>query len=247
MTASAMYLAEFLGTAFLLLLGNGINMTLSLNKSYGKGGGWMVTCFGWGIAVTMSAYLTGWVSGAHLNPALTIALAAGGVLDWALVPGYIIAQILGGILGATLAFITYRDLMNEEPDAGTKLGVFSTGPAIDNKPWNVVTEAIGTAILVIGILAIGYGKNMVEPGVKPFMVGMLIAVIGMATGGATGFAINPARDLGPRIAHAILPIKGKGGSNWGYAWVPIVGPIIGALIGLAIFNFFSSACVTCFN
>lgn len=247
MTASAMYLAEFLGTAFLLLLGNGINMTLSLNKSYGKGGGWMVTCFGWGIAVTMSAYLTGWVSGAHLNPALTIALAAGGVLDWALVPGYIIAQILGGILGATLAFITYKDLMNEEPDAGTKLGVFSTGPAIDNKPWNVVTEAMGTAILVIGILAIGYGKNMVEPGIKPFMVGMLIAVIGMATGGATGFAINPARDLGPRIAHAILPIKGKGGSNWGYAWVPIVGPIIGALIGLAVFNFFSSACVTCFN
>ena len=247
MTASAMYLAEFLGTAFLLLLGNGINMTLSLNKSYGKGGGWMVTCFGWGIAVTMSAYLTGWVSGAHLNPALTIALAAGGVLDWALVPGYIIAQILGGILGATLAFLTYKDLMNEEPDAGTKLGVFSTGPAIDNKPWNVVTEAMGTAILVIGILAIGYGKNMVEPGIKPFMVGMLIAVIGMATGGATGFAINPARDLGPRIAHAILPIKGKGGSNWGYAWVPIVGPIIGALIGLAVFNFFSSACVTCFN
>ncbi|WP_291258778.1 MIP/aquaporin family protein [Fusobacterium sp.] len=245
MTASAMYLAEFLGTAFLLLLGNGINMTLSLNKSYGKGGGWMVTCFGWGIAVSMAAYLTGWVSGAHLNPALTIALAMDGALDWALVPGYIIAQVLGGIVGATLAYLTYKNLMDEEPDSATKLGVFSTGPAIPNKFWNVVTEAVGTAILVIGILAIGYGKNMVEPGIKPFLVGMLISVIGMATGGATGFAINPARDLGPRIAHAILPIKGKGGSNWGYAWVPIVGPIIGALLGIALFNFFSISCVAC--
>ncbi len=245
MTASAMYLAEFLGTAFLLLLGNGINMTLSLNKSYGKGGGWMVTCFGWGIAVSMAAYLTGWVSGAHLNPALTIALAVDGVLDWALVPGYIIAQVLGGIAGATLAYLTYKNLMDEEPNSATKLGVFSTGPAIPNKFWNVVTEAVGTAILVIGILAIGYGKNMVAPGIKPFLVGMLVSVIGMATGGATGFAINPARDLGPRIAHAILPIKGKGDSNWGYAWVPIVGPIIGALIGIALFNFFSISCVAC--
>lgn len=245
MTASAMYLAEFLGTAFLLLLGNGINMTLSLNKSYGKGGGWMVTCFGWGIAVSMAAYLTGWVSGAHLNPALTIALAVDGALDWALVPGYIIAQVLGGMVGAILAYLTYKNLMDEEPNSATKLGVFSTGPAIPNKFWNVVTEAVGTAILVIGILAIGYGKNMVEPGIKPFLVGMLISVIGMATGGATGFAINPARDLGPRIAHAILPIKGKGDSNWGYAWVPIVGPIIGALIGIALFNFFSISCVAC--
>lgn len=245
MTASAMYLAEFLGTAFLLLLGNGINMTLNLNKSYGKGGGWMVTCFGWGIAVSMAAYLTGWVSGAYLNPALTIALAVDGALDWALVPGYIIAQVLGGIVGAILAYLTYKNLMDEELNPATKLGVFSTGPAIPNKFWNVVTEAVGTAILVIGILAIGYGKNMVEPGIKPFLVGMLISVIGMATGGATGFAINPARDLGPRIAHAILPIKGKGDSNWGYAWVPIVGPIIGALIGIALFNFFSISCVAC--
>lgn len=246
MEPMAMYLAEFLGTAFLLLLGNGINMTMSLNKSYGKGGGWMVTCFGWGIAVAMAAYLTGWVSGAHLNPALTIALAFGGTLDWGLVPGYIIAQILGGILGAILAYLTYKNLMDEEPDAGTKLGVFSTGPAIPNKFWNIVTEAVGTAILVIGILAIGYGKNMVDPGIKPFLVGMLICVIGMATGGATGFAINPARDLGPRIAHAFLPIKGKGDSNWGYAIVPIVGPIVGALIGVAIFNLFSTTCAACF-
>lgn len=245
MTPSSMYLAEFIGTALLLLLGNGINMTLSLRKSFGKGGGWMVTCFGWGIAVSMSAYLTGWVSGAHLNPALSIAMVLSGRMDAGLLPGYIIAQVLGGIVGATLAYLTYKDLMDEEPDAGTKLGVFATGPAIDHKPWNVVTEVVGTVILVVGILAIGYGKNMVEPGISPFLVGMLICVIGMATGGATGFAINPARDLGPRIAHAILPIKGKGGSNWGYAWVPIVGPIIGAVLGVLFFDTFVGQCIVC--
>lgn len=245
MEPSSMYLAEFIGTALLLLMGNGVNMTLSLDKSFGKGGGWMVTCFGWGMSVTMSAYLTGWVSGAHLNPALSIALALSGRMDWALVPGYIVAQVLGGILGATLAYLVYKDLMDAEPDAGVKLGVFSTGPAIDHKPWNVVTEIVGTAILVIGILAIGYGKNMVQPGITPFLVGLLICVIGMSTGGATGFAINPARDLGPRIAHSILPIKGKGGSNWGYAWVPIVGPIIGAVLGVLLFDFFANYCVEC--
>lgn len=243
MTTTAMYLAEFVGTALLLLLGNGINMTLNLRKSFGKGGGWSVTCIGWGMAVTMSAYLTGWVSGAHLNPALSIAMVLSGRMDAALLPGYIIAQILGGIFGGTLAYLAYKDLMDDEPEAGTKLGVFSTGPAIDHKPWNVVTEAIGTAVLVIGILAIGYGANGVSGGMGPFLVGMLICVIGMALGGATGFAINPARDLGPRIAHAILPIKGKGSSNWQYAWVPIVGPIIGAVLGVVIFDLFAAACV----
>lgn len=245
MTNCSMYLAEFIGTAMLLLLGNGINMTVNLNKSYGKGGGWMVTCFGWGMAVSMSAYLTGWASGAHLNPALTLALAFGGRMEWNLVFGYIVAQIFGAIFGATLAYLTYKNLMDEEEDAGTKLGVFSTGPAINNKFWNLVTEIIGTFILVIGILAIGYGKNMVEPGISPFIVGLLICVIGMATGGATGFAINPARDLGPRIAHFILPIKGKGDSNWAYAWIPIVGPIIGALLAVAVFDTFVNFCVVC--
>lgn len=238
-----MYLAEFVGTTLLLLLGNGINMTLSLRKSFGKGGGWMVTCFGWGISVTMSAYLTGWISGAHLNPALSIAFVLSGRMDAALLPGYIIAQILGGIFGATLAYLAYKDLVDDEPDTGTKLGVFATGPAIDNKPWNVVTEIIGTAILVIGILAVGYGANGVGAGMGPFLVGMLICVIGMAVGGATGFAINPARDLGPRIAHAVLPIKGKGSSNWQYSWVPIIGPIIGAILGAVIFDTFIKFCV----
>lgn len=243
MAPSSMYLAEFVGTTLLLLLGNGINMTLSLRKSFAKGGGWICTCLGWGMAVTMSAYLTGWVSGAHLNPALSIAFAMTGRLDPALLPGYIIAQMLGGIFGATLAYLANKDLMDDEPEAGTKLGVFATGPAIDNKPWNVVTEIIGTAILVLGILATGYSANGVGAGMGAFLVGLLIFVIGVAVGGATGFAINPARDLGPRIAHAILPIKGKGGSNWGYAWVPVVGPIIGAILGAVIFEAFVAACI----
>lgn len=242
MTPTSMYLAEFVGTTLLLLLGNGINMTLSLRKSFGKGGGWAVTCIGWGMAVTMSAYFTGWVSGAHLNPALSIALVLSGRMDASLLPGYIVAQLLGGIFGACLAYLAYKDLLDEEEDAGTKLGVFATGPAVDNKPWNVVTEVIGTAVLVIGIQAIGYGKNGVPGGIGPFLVGMLICVIGMALGGATGFAINPARDLGPRIAHAILPIKGKGSSNWQYAWVPIVGPIVGAVLGVVIFDMFVKVC-----
>ena len=241
MTPMAMYLGEFFGTALLLLLGNGINMTMSLKKSYGKGGGWIVTTLGWGLAVTMSVYLVGWVSGAHLNPAVTLALAVSGRMSWSLVPGYFIAQVLGGILGAILAYLTYKDLMDEENDPGVTLGVFATGPAIDNKPWNVVTETIGTFVLTLGILAIGYGGKLDSVGMTPFIVGLLITVIGMGTGGATGFAINPARDLGPRIAHAILPIKGKGGSNWQYSWVPIVGPLLGGALGAVFFDFFLAA------
>lgn len=242
MTPGAMYLGEFIGTAALLFFGNGVCMTVSLNKSYGKGSGWIVICMGWGLAVTMAVYMVGWVSGAHLNPAVTLGLAAAGSFPWKLVPGYIIAQVIGAFVGACLAWISYKDLMDEEPDAGVKLGVFSTGPAIDNKPMNTVTEFLGTFLLVSGILAIGYG-NGVTGGMAPFIVGMLIAVIGMAVGGATGFAINPARDLGPRIAHAMLPIKGKGGSNWGYAWVPIVGPALGGIVGGVFYVWFISMAV----
>lgn len=243
MTPSSMYLAEFLGTALLLLFGNGICMTVSLKKSYGNGGGWIVICFGWGMAVTMAAYLTGWVSGAHLNPALSIALAVSGRFDWALVPGYIISQVLGAMFGAFLAYLAYKNLLDEEEDKGVKLGVFCTGPAIDNKFWNVVTEVIGSAILLIGILAIGYDKNQVDLGISPFLVGILICVIGMSLGGATGFAINPARDFGPRLAHQLLPIKNKGDSNWKYAWIPIVAPIIGAIIGVLFFDKFIGYCI----
>lgn len=238
MTPMSMYIGEFVGTALLLLLGNGINMTCSLKKSYGKGGGWIVICLGWGLAVSMAVYLVGWVSGAHLNPAVTLALALSGRMAWSLVPGYWIAQFLGAFVGACLAYLVYRDMMNEEDNPAVTLGVFSTGPAIDNAPWNVVTEVIGTFILIVGILAIGYGGKLDTVGLTPFIVGLLICVIGMGTGGATGFAINPARDLGPRIAHAVLPIKGKGGSNWGYAWVPIVGPLVGGALGVWFFDAF---------
>lgn len=240
MSNMGLYIGEFFGTALLLLLGNGINMTCSLKHSYGKGAGWIVITFGWGFSVMLAAYATGWLSGAHLNPALTIALAITGRFTWNLVFGYIIAQVLGGIVGATLAYLTYKVQMDEEPEAGVKLGVFSTGPSIDVPIWNVVTEVIGTAILVLGILALGYEGAGIQSGNGAFFVGLLVVVIGMATGGATGYAINPARDLGPRIAHAILPIKGKGSSNWRYSWIPIVGPIIGAILGAVIFDIFLS-------
>ncbi|WP_432777408.1 MIP/aquaporin family protein [Fusobacterium polymorphum] len=244
MSNMSLYIGEFVGTTLLLLLGNGVNMTCSLKHSYGKGGGWIVTTFGWGFAVMIPAYVTGWVSGAHMNPALTIALAVTGKFPGELVFGYIIAQMLGGIVGATLAYLTYKVQMDEEPEAGVKLGVFSTGPSIDVPVWNVVTEIIATALLLIGVLAIGYGEVGIQPGNgAAFFVGLLIVIIGMATGGATGYALNPARDLGPRIAHAILPIKGKGGSNWKYSWVPVVGPIIGAVLGAVIFDAFIAAVI----
>lgn len=239
MEAMSMYLGEFVGTALLLWLGNGVNMTCSLKHSYGKGVGWVAVCFGWGFSVMMAVYAVGWISGAHLNPAVTVGLAVGGALSWALVPGYIIAQMAGAIVGATLAYITYKVQMDEEPDAATKLGVFSTGPSINAPLWNMIQEAMATAILLIGILAVGVAG--VGAAYAPIVIGLLITLIGFAAGGGTGFAINPARDLGPRIAHAILPIKGKGDSNWAYAWVPVVGPIIGGIIGVVLFNAFISA------
>ena len=241
MSNMSMYIGEFVGTTLLLLLGNGVNMTCSLKHSYGKGAGWIVTPFGWGFAVMIPAYITGWVSGAHMNPALTIALAVTGKFPGNLVLGYIVAQMLGGIFGATLAYLVYKVQMDAEPEPAVKLGVFSTGPSIDAPIWNVVTEIIGTALLLIGVLAFGYGEVGIQPGNGAFFVGLLIVLLGMATGGATGNALNPARDLGPRIAHAILPIKGKGGSNWKYAWVPVVGPIIGGILGAVIFDAFLSA------
>lgn len=216
-------------------------MTCSLKHSYGKGAGWIVTTVGWGFAVMIPAYITGWVSGAHMNPALTIALAVTGKFPGNLVPGYIVAQMLGGIVGATLAYLVYKVQMDAEPEAGVKLGVFSTGPSIDAPIWNIVTEVIATALLLIGVLAIGYGEVGVQPGNGALFVGFLIILLGMATGGATGNALNPARDLGPRIAHAILPIKGKGGSNWKYSWIPVVGPTIGAILGAVIFDAFLAA------
>jgi glycerol uptake facilitator protein len=230
------YLAEFLGTMILVILGNGVVANVVLNKSKGENSGWIVITAGWGFAVAIAVYVTGWISGAHLNPAVTVALASIGKFSWKLVPGYIISQMLGAFVGAVFVYLTYKQHYDESEDPDAKLGTFSTGPAIRNLFWNSITEIVGTAMLVIGILGIGQTQNNLA-GMGAFMVGVLVWAIGLSVGGPTGYAINPARDLGPRIAHALLPIKGKRDSDWGYAIVPVVAPIIGGIAGAYIFNF----------
>ena len=199
------YLAEFLGTLILILLGDGVVANVVLKKSKGEGGGWIVISAGWGFAVAVAVYITGWVSGAHINPAVTVALAVIGNFAWSSVPGYIIAQILGAFTGAVLVYLSYKDHFAETEDRDSKLGVFSTIPAIRNIPSNVITEIIGTAMLLIGVLGITDQHNDLGA-LASLLVGLLVFSIGLSLGGPTGYAINPARDLGPRIAHAILPI-----------------------------------------
>lgn len=227
------FLAEFLGTMILILLGDGVVAAVSLNKSKAQNGGWIVITTAWACAVAVPALIFGGVS-AHFNPALTIALAVIGNFSWSLVPGYIAAQFLGAIAGATLVWLAYLAHWAETGDQATKLGVFCTAPGIRNTVGNLITEIIGTFVLVFGIL--GLGQVKMADGLGNFATGLLILVIGLSLGAPTGYAINPARDLGPRIAHAILPIAGKGGSDWGYSWIPVVGPIIGALIGAGVFK-----------
>tara|TARA_B100000614_G_scaffold135593_1_gene120548 strand:- start:355 stop:1107 length:753 start_codon:yes stop_codon:yes gene_type:complete len=243
-TPMAMYLAEVVGTMTLVLLGDGVVANVVLNKTKGNSSGWIVITTGWGLAVAMAVYVTGWVSGAHINPAVTIGLAAIGAFDWALVPGYIIAQMIGAFIGAVLVYLTYKQHFDETDNAALKLAVFSTGSEIRSNGWNLVTEIIGTAMLLFGILGIGHtmggAQGLVETvnaGMGPFVTGFLIFSIGLSLGGPTGYAINPARDLGPRIAHAVLPIKGKGSSDWGYSWIPVVGPIIGGVLGSFLWVF----------
>lgn len=229
------YIAEFVGTALLILLGDGVVANVVLAKSKGNGGGWIVITTGWGLAVMVAVYAVASLSGAHLNPAITIGLAAIGKFPWEKVVGYIVAQIAGGALGGALVWLTYLPHWKETPDAGAKLSVFCTIPAIRHTVGNLVCEIIGTAVLLFGALAIPSDRNLTQPGwatgLGPLLVGLLIFAIGLSLGGPTGYAINPARDLGPRIAHALLPIAGKGGSDWSYAWIPIVGPVVGGLIG----------------
>lgn len=227
------YLAEFLGTMMLILLGDGVCAATTLNKSKAQNAGWIVITVAWACAVAVPAWIFGAASGAHFNPALTIALAAIGNFDWALVPGYIVAQMLGAIVGAALVWITYLPHWEATEDKAAKLGVFATAPAIRNSAANLITEIVGTFVLVFSIL--GLGQVKMTDGLGTLAVGLVILIIGLALGGPTGYAINPARDLGPRIAHAILPIAGKGDSDWGYAWIPVVGPIIGGLIGAFLF------------
>jgi len=223
------FLAELVGTAILILLGDGVVAGCLLTKSKAENAGWIVITLAWGLAVTMGVYAVGSISGAHLNPAVTIAMAVIGNLAWAEVAPYIAAQMIGAFLGAVLVWIAYLPHWKETDDPGKKLGIFATGPAIYNPVANVITEVIGAFMLLFGILFIG--ANEFAPGVAPLAVGLLIVVIGMSLGGPTGYAINPARDLGPRIAHAVLPIPGKGDSQWYYAWIPVVGPIIGGVLG----------------
>lgn len=230
------FVAETIGTAMLILLGCGVCANTSLDKSFGKGAGWLTVNIGWGFAVAISVYFTNQFSGGHLNPAVTLGMASIGELPWADVPVYIAAQFLGALIGSTLVWLAYLPHWAVTEDQGTKLGVFCNAPAIPNTAANLVCEAIGTFVLVLGVFAIGDPGNLVagsgfKEGFGPFLVGMLVWAIGMSLGGPTGYAINPARDLGPRIAHAILPIAGKGSSDWSYSWIPVVGPVVGGVLG----------------
>ncbi|MFX3618140.1 MAG: MIP/aquaporin family protein [Sporolactobacillus sp.] len=230
------FLGELVGTMILVILGDGVCAGVTLTKSFAKNSGWIVITFAWGLAVATGAYAVGQFSGAHLNPALTLGLAAIGDFPWKEVPVYIAAQLIGGFLGACIVYLHYLPHWKETRDPAAKLSVFCTGPAIKQTWANLLSEVIGTFILVVGILAIG--ANKFAEGVNPLIVGFLIVVIGMSLGGTTGYAINPARDFAPRLAHALLPIAGKGGSNWRYAWIPVVGPILGGVFGALFYKAF---------
>ena len=229
------YIAEFIGTMMLIILGDGVVANVTLNKSGMKGAGSIQITLAWGLAVMVPAFIFGAASGAHFNPALTLALAVDGSLAWSLVPGYIIAQFAGAIVGAVIVYLMFKDQFDATEDPGTKLGVFSTGPSIPNIPRNIFCEAIATFVLVFAIKGIAQVTG-IAGGLSNFLVFGIIVSIGMSLGGLTGYALNPARDIGPRIAHAILPIKGKGSSNWGYAIVPLVGPIIGAIAAVLLYG-----------
>jgi len=227
------FLAEIIGTMILIILGDGVVANVVLKKTKGENSGWIVITAGWAFAVMIPAFIFGGISGAHFNPALTLGLAAIGKFAWAEVPTYIAGQFIGAFLGAVVVWLHYLPHWAATEDKGAKLAVFSTGPAIRNTFANCMAEFIGTFILVFGIL--GLGEVSLAPGIGTLAVGFLIWVIGLSLGGTTGYAINPARDLGPRIAHAVLPIAGKGDSDWGYAWIPVVAPILGALVAALTF------------
>lgn len=230
------FIAELIGTMILVLLGDGVVANVLLKKSKGHNSGWIVIAAGWGFAVAIAVYVAGWASGGHINPAVTIGLAAVGELSWTQVPTYLAGQFAGGLLGAVLVWLAYLPHWPETPDPGAKLAVFSTGPAIRHWPGNLICEVIGTAVLLIGVLGILNNRIELTSGVGPYAVGILVFSIGLSLGGPTGYAINPARDLAPRLAHALLPIAGKGSSDWRYAWIPVVGPILGGVIGALVYT-----------
>jgi glycerol uptake facilitator protein len=248
------YIAEFVGTALLVLLGNGVVANVVLPKTKGHASGWIVITFGWGMAVFVAIWCVKAISGAHLNPAVTLALALAGPFSWNLVPGFVVAQLCGGVVGAALVYLIYRDHYAASDDEDAKLATFATSPAIRNLPSNLLSEVIGSFVLVFAVLLavepiiVGSGAiDPAQPGLKIGMgtlgalpVGLLVLSIGLSLGGTTGYAINPARDLGPRIVHALLPIPGKRDSDWGYALVPVVGPLIGSLIAVLLWSVMAS-------
>jgi glycerol uptake facilitator protein len=243
--------AEIIGTAILILLGDGVVAAVLLNHSKAQNSGWIVITFGWGFGVMVGAYAVGQFSGAHLNPAVTLGIWINGGIDGSEAWRYFVGEMLGAMLGAILVWAAYYLHWSETEDPGLKLAVFSTGPAIRNYAANLVTEIIGTCVLVFGILAITNTGNHVGGPFNPanptgpgytnlgtLLVAFLVVSIGLSLGGPTGYAINPARDLGPRIMHAILPIPGKGTSDWSYSWVPVLGPLIGGAIGALLYGAF---------
>lgn len=229
----ASLLAELIGTMLLVILGDGVVANVVLKKTKGNSSGWIVITTGWALAVAIPAAIFTSVSGALFNPALTIALAIVGQFTWSQVVPYIIAQLLGAFLGAVVVYITYYNHFEETEDQNSKLGVFCTIPEIEDHKINFLTEFIGTFVLTFAVL--GIGAQNIDYGVKVIIVGCLIWAIGLSLGGPTGYAINPARDFGPRLAHFLLPIPRKGSSKWEYAWIPIVAPIIGAICGALVY------------
>jgi len=235
-------LAEFIGTAILIVLGDGVVANVVLQQTKGHNSGWIVITAGWAFAVTIAVYCVGGISGAHLNPAVTLGLASIGAFEWAKVPMYIAAQLAGGIIGGVAVWLVYLPHWSVTPDPTAKLAVFCTGPAIRQPIPNLITEVIGTFALVLALSAVLSPGNFVPgsdlaKGFSPALVGVIVWAIGLSLGGPTGYAINPARDLGPRIAHALLPIPGKGSSDWGYAWIPVAGPVIGGVLGAYFYEY----------
>lgn len=226
------FIAELVGTCILILLGNGVVANVLLDKSKAQNAGWIVITVGWALAVTMAIYAVGGISGAHINPAVTIALAMNGSFPWSEVAIYIAGQFAGAFLGACLVYLYYLPHWKATGSADAKLAVFCTGPAIRHTTGNFISEFLGTFVLIFGLLMIG--ANAFTEGLNPLVVGLLILAIGASLGGTTGYAINPARDLGPRIAHALLPIPGKRDSDWGYAWIPVVAPVLGGIAGAVV-------------
>jgi glycerol uptake facilitator protein len=230
--------AEVIGTALLILLGNGVVAGVLLNLSKAQNAGWIVITFGWGMGVMLAVFAVGQFSGAHINPAVTLGFATIGNTDWGDVPKYLAGQYVGAFIGATLVWAAYLPHWAATEDPGLKLACYSTAPAIRSTPANIICEIIGTFVLVFGVLAIFADEATAATGLGALLVGLLVFGIGLSLGGPTGYAINPARDLGPRIMHAILPIAGKGPSDWGYAWIPVLGPIIGGVLGALAFDAF---------